>query len=70
MDFSPDIRSIAKRNKKDYLNEKWKEIEEYNRMGKIRDFFKKIRAIKGRFHTRMGMIKDRKWQGPNRSRRD
>ena len=61
MDFTPDIKSIARRNKKDFFNEKWKETEENNTMGKIRDFFKKIRAIKERFHTRMGMIKDRKW---------
>ena len=58
MDFSPDISSIAKRNKKDFLNEKWKEIEENNRMGKMRDL-KKTGVIKRTFYARMGTIKDR-----------
>ena len=40
-------------------NEQWQEIQENNRMGKTRDMFKKIGDIKGIFHTRMGMIKDR-----------
>ena len=45
------------------------EIEENNRMEKTRDLFKKIRDTKGTFHAKMGSIKDRKWYGPNRSRR-
>ena len=43
----------------DFLNDQSKEIEENNRMGKIRDLFKKIRDTKGAFHPKMGTIKDR-----------
>ena len=50
---------IARREKKAFLNEQCKEIEENNRMGKTRDLFKKIEDIKGIFHARMGTIKDR-----------
>ena len=46
------------RDKKAFLNDQCKEIEENNRMGKTRDLFKKIRVIKGMFHARIGMIKD------------
>ena len=46
-------------NKKALLSEQCKETEENNRMGKTRNLFKKIRDIKGTFHTRMGTIKDR-----------
>ena len=46
-----------------------KEIEGNNIMGKTRDLSKKIRDTKGTFHAKMGSIKDRKWYGPNRSRR-
>ena len=51
-------QGIARRDKKT-LNEQCKEIEENNRIGNTRDFFKKIGHIKGTFHTRMGTIKDR-----------
>ena len=51
--------SKEQRDKKDFLNGQCKEIEENNRMGKTRDFFKKIRDIKGTFHAKMGSIKDR-----------
>ena len=47
------------RDKKAFLSEQCKEIEENNRMGKTRNVFKKIGDIKGMFHARMGMIKDR-----------
>ena len=47
------------RDKKDFLSNQCEEIEENNRMGKTRHFFKKIRDIKGTFHARMGKIKDR-----------
>ena len=57
----------SKRDKKTFLSEQCKEIEENNRMGKIRDFFKKIRDTQGIFSAKMGSIKDR--NGPNRSRR-
>ena len=53
------FQRIARRDKKAYLNEKCKEIEENNRIGKTRDLFKKIGDIKGTFHARMGTIKDR-----------
>ena len=49
----------ARRNKKTFLNEQCKEVEENNRMGKTRDVFKKIRDIKGTVHTMMGTINDR-----------
>ena len=50
---------MARRDKKGFLSEQWKEIEENNRIGKIRDLFKKIGDTKGTFHTRIGKIKDR-----------
>ena len=54
-----DFQRIARRDKKAFLNDQYKEIEENNRMGKTRDLFKKIRDTKGRFHAKMGWIKDR-----------
>ena len=51
--------SKARRDKKAFLGDQCKEIEENNRMGKTRDLFKKIRDTKGTFHTKMGSIKDR-----------
>ena len=63
------FQRIARRDKKVFLSVKCKEIEENNIMGKTRDLFKKIRDTKGTFHAKMGSIKDRKWYGPNRSRR-
>ena len=51
-----------RRDKKAFLSEQCKEIEENNRMGKTRDLFKKIGNIKGIFHARMGMIKDRNYK--------
>ena len=56
------------RDKKDFLSNQFKEIEENNRMGKTRDLFKKIRDTMGNFHAKMGTIKDRN-EEPNRSRR-
>ena len=50
---------IARRDKKAFLSDQCKEIEENNRMGKTRDLFKKIRDIKGTFHAKMSTIKDR-----------
>ena len=55
------------RDKKAFLSEQGKEIEEKNRIGKTRALFKKVRDIKGTFHAKMGTIKDRNC--PNRSRR-
>ena len=54
-----EFQRIAKRDKKAFLSDPCKEIEENNRMGKNRDFFKKIRDTKGTFNAKMGSIKDR-----------
>ena len=53
------IQRIAREDKKAFLSEQCKEIEENNRRGKSRDFFKKIRDTKGTFHAKMGKLKDR-----------
>ena len=58
--LNPEFQRIARRDKKAFLSDQWKEIEENNRMGKTRDLFKEIRDIKGTFHAKMGTIKDRK----------
>ena len=57
--MNAEFQRIAKRDKKAFLNDQCKEIEENNRMGKTRDGFKKIRDTKGTFHAKMGTIKDR-----------
>ena len=57
--LNAEFQRIARRDKKAFLSDQWKEIEENNRMGKTRDIFKKIRDIKGTFHAKMGTIKDR-----------
>ena len=67
--LNSEFQRIARRDKKAFLSEQCKEIEENNRMGKTRDLFKRIRNTKGTFNANMGTIKDRKWYGPNRSRR-
>ena len=54
-----EFQRIARRNKKAFLSDQCKEIEENNRMGKTRDLFKKIRDTKGTFHAKMDTIKDR-----------
>ena len=54
--------------KKAFLSDQCKETEENNRMGKIRDLFKKLSDTKGTFHAKMG-TKGQKWYGSNRSRR-
>ena len=53
------FQRIARRDKKAFLSDQCKEIEENNKMRKTRDFFKKIRDTKGTFHAKMGSIKDR-----------
>ena len=53
------MERIARREKKAFLSDQCKEIEENNRMWKTRDLFKKIRDTKGTFHAKMGLIKDR-----------
>ena len=57
--LNAEFQRIARRNKKAFLSDQCKEIEENNRMGKTRNFFKKIRDTKGTFHAKMGSIKDR-----------
>ena len=54
-----EFQRIARRDKKAFLSDQCREIEENNRMGKTRDLFKKIRDTKGTFHAKMGSIKDR-----------
>ena len=60
--LNAEFQRQAKKNKKAFLSEKCKEIEENNRMGKTRDHFKKIGVTKGTFHGKIGTIKDRKGQ--------
>ena len=57
--MNAEFQRIARRDKKAFLTDQCEEIEENNRMGRTRDLFKKIRATKGKFHAKMGSIKDR-----------
>ena len=57
--MNEEFQRLARRDKKAFLSEQGKEIEENNRIGKIRELFKKIRDTKGTFHAKMGTIKDR-----------
>ena len=57
--LNTEFQRITRRDKKAFLRDQHKEIEENNRLGKTRDFFKKIRDAKGTFHAKMGSIKDR-----------
>ena len=57
--MNAEFQRIARRDKKAFLSNQSKEIEENNRMGKTRDLFKKIRDTKGTFHAKIGSIKDR-----------
>ena len=57
--MSAEFQRLERRDKKAFLSDQYKEIEENNRMGKTRDLFKKIRDTKGTFHAKMGTIKDR-----------
>ena len=61
--LNAESQKIARRDKKAFLSDQCKEIEENNRMGKTRDLFKKIRNPKGTFHSKMGTIKDRHNKG-------
>ena len=58
--MNAEFQRIARRDKKAFLSDQCKEIEENNSMGKTTDLFKKIRDTKGTFHAKMGTIKDRK----------
>ena len=57
--LNAELQRIARRDKKAFLSDQCKEIEENNRMGKARDLFEKIRDTKGTFHAKMGTIKPR-----------
>ena len=57
--LNSEFQRIARRNKKTFLNEQCKEIEENNRMGKTRAFFKDIGDTKGKFYAKTGTVKDR-----------
>ena len=59
--LNADFQRTARRNKKVFLSEQCKEIQETNKMGKRRDLFKKIRDTKGTFQAKMGTTKDRKY---------
>ena len=61
--LNAEFQRIARRDKKDFLRDQCKETEENNRMGKTRDFFKKIRDTKETFHAKMGLIKDTNGMG-------
>ena len=64
-----EFKRIARRNKKAFLSDQCKEIEENNRMGKTGNLFKKIRDTKGIFSRKDGLNKIQKWYGSNRSKR-
>ena len=66
--LNAEFQRIARRDKKAFLSDQCKEIEENNRMGKTRDLFKEIRDTMGTFHIKM-ISKGQKWYGRNRSRR-
>ena len=61
--LNAEFQKIARREKKAFLSDQYKEIEEHNRMGKTTDCFKKIRDTKGTFYKKMGSIKDRNSMG-------
>ena len=64
-----EFQRTARRDKKAFLSDQCKEIEENNRMGKTKDIFKRIRDTKGNISYKYGLNKGQKWYGPNRSRR-
>ena len=67
--LNAEFQRIARRDKKAFLSDQCKEIEENNRMGKTRDLFKKIKRYQGNISCKDGRYKGQKWYGPNRSRR-
>ena len=67
--LNAEFQRIARRDKKAFLGNQYKEIEENNRMGKTRDLFKKIRDAKGNTSCKDGHNKGQKYYGPNRNRR-
>jgi len=67
--LNAEFQRIARRDKKAFLNDQCKEIEENNRMGKTRDLFKKVRRYQGNISCKDGLDKGQKWYVPNGSRR-
>ena len=67
--LNAEFQRIARRDKKAFLSDQCKEIEENDRMGKTRDLFKKIKRYQGNISCKDGLDKGQKWYGPNRSRR-
>ena len=67
--LNAEFQRIARRDKKAFLSDQCKELEENNRMGKTRDLFKKIRDTKRTISCKDGHNRGQKWYGPNRSRR-
>ena len=67
--LNAQFQRTARIDKKAFLSDQCKEIEENNRMGKIRDLFKKIKRYQGNISCKDGLNKGQKWYGPNRSRR-
>ena len=67
--LNAEFQRIARRDKKAFLSNQCKEIEENNRMGKTRDLFKKLKRYQGSISGKDGLNKGQKWYGPNRSRR-
>ena len=61
--MNAEFQRIARRDKKAFLSDQCKEIDENNRMGKTRNLFKKLRDTKGIFHAKMSSIKDRNYMG-------
>ena len=66
--LNAEFQRTARRDKKAFLSDQCKEIEENNTVGKTRDLFKKIRDAKETFHAKKGRNKGQKWYGPKRSR--
>ena len=69
MHLNAEFQRLARRDRKDFLSDQCKELEENNRMGKTRDLFKKIRRYQGNISCKDGLNKGQKLYGPNRSRR-
>ena len=67
MHLNAQFQRIARRNKKAFLSDQSKEIEENNRMGKTRDLVKKIKRYQGSISCKDGLNKGQKWYGPNRN---
>ena len=68
MHLNAEFQRIARRDKRAFLSDQCKEIEENNKMGKTRDLFKKVRDTKGTFHAKMGPIKDRNGMDLNKQK--